>query len=131
MTEQDLHASLTRLYWLTGLFGAIGSISYFWIDGPKAALSFALGTAGSFGNLWLFVWLTSAIAPGDYPRKPWKASLFVIRFGLLLLFGYVIVKSLNINGLAVILGLLVSTVAVLASLPLEIVERLLRNRSSH
>jgi hypothetical protein len=81
--------------------------------------------------LWLFVWLTSAIAPGDHHRKPWKAGLFVMRFGLLFLFGYVIVKSLNINGLAVILGLLVSTVAVLASLPLEIIERLLRNRSSH
>ena len=131
MTEQDLQAWLRHVYWLTGLIGAIGFISYLWMGHAQAAFSFALGAAGSFGNLWLFVWLTGAIAPGDRARKPWKAGLFLMRFGVLLLFGYVIVKSLSVNGLGVILGLLVSTVAVLASLPLGMVERRLRNRSNH
>jgi len=128
MTEQELHASLRRLYWLMSLFGAIGFVSYFWIEGPKQALSFALGTVGSFGNTWLFVWLTRAIAPGDHPRKAWKPGLFVMRYAVLLGFGYVIVKALSVNGLAIILGLLVSTVAVLASLPFEIFERLVKKR---
>jgi ATP synthase I chain len=131
MTEQDLYGSLRRIYGLMGLFGAIGFVSYSWIEGPKPALGFALGAVGSFGNFWLFVWLTRAIAPGDYTRKGWKASLFVARYAVLLLLGYVIVKALNVNGLAVVLGLLVSTVAVLASLPFEIIERLVKNRSSH
>jgi len=126
-----MHGSLRRLYLLMLMFAAIGFVSYFWIKGPKPALSFALGAVGSFGNLWLFVWLTRAIAPGDRPRKAWKAGLFVMRYGVLLLLGYVIVKALNVNGLAVILGLFVSTAAVLASLPLEIVECLLKNGSSH
>jgi hypothetical protein len=128
MTEQDLHGSLRRLYWFMGLFGAIGFVSYFGVEGPKPALSFALGALGSFGNFWLFVWLTRAIAPGDHPRKPWKAGLFVMRYAVLLLLGYVIVKALSVNGLAVILGLLVSTIAVLASLPFEIFGRLVKKR---
>lgn len=128
MTEQDLHRSLRRLYWLTGLFGVIGFVTYFWIEGPQPALSFALGVGGSYGNLRLFVWLTRAIAPGDHSRKGWKAGLFVMRYGVLLLLGYVIFKALSVNGLAVILGLLASTAAVLASLPFEILEHLVKKR---
>ena len=130
MTNQEFHTSVRRLYYLTGLFSAIGFIFYFSIRGAAPALSFALGAAGSFGNLWFFVWLTGAIAPGDHPRKPWKAGLFIMRYGLLLLLGYVIVKSLSVNGLAVVLGLLVSTAAVLASSTLEIVQSLPRNGSN-
>jgi hypothetical protein len=132
VTDQDLHGSLRRLYYLTTLFGLIGFVSYFWLKGPAPALSFALGALGSFGNLWLFAWLSRAIAPGgDKPPKPWKATLFMMRFGVLLLLGYVIVKSLGVNGLALILGLLVSAAAVLASSTLELLQSLRRNGSSH
>ena len=130
MTDQDLRGSLRRLYYLTGFFALIGFVSYFWMRGPGPALSFALGVLGSFGNLWLFVWLTRAITPGNQTRKPWKAGLFMMRYAVLFLLGYVIVKSLGVNGLAVILGLLVSTAAVLASSTLELIQSLLQNRSS-
>jgi hypothetical protein len=131
VTDQDLHGSLRRLFYLTGLFGLIGFVSYFWMRGPASALSFALGAAGSFGNLWLFVWLTRAIAPGDHPRKPWKAGLFVLRYAVLLLLGYAIFKSLNVNGLAVLWGLLISTAAVLASSTIEMIQSVLRNGFKH
>lgn len=131
MTEQELHRSLRRLYYITGVFSAIGFIFYIWMRGATAALSFALGAAGSFGNLWLFVWLTRAIAPGDHAPQSWKAGLFVMRYAVLLLLGYVIVKSLSVNGLAVLLGLLVSTAAVIASSTLEMIQSLLRNASRH
>jgi ATP synthase I chain len=131
VTDQDLSGSLRRLYYFTGFFGLIGFISYFWMRGPAPALTFALGAVGSFGNLWLFVWLTRAIAPGHEPRRHLKASLFVMRYAVLLLLGYVIVKSLGVNGLAVILGLLVSAAAVLASSTLEMLQSARRNSSSH
>jgi peptidoglycan/LPS O-acetylase OafA/YrhL len=130
VTDQDLRGSLRRLYYLAGLFALIGFVSYFWMRGPAPALSFALGVLGSFGNLWLFVRLTRAITPGNQPRKPWKTGIFVLRYAVLLLLGYVIVKSLGVNGLAVILGLLVSTAAVLASSTLELIQSLLQNHSS-
>lgn len=110
-----------------GFFGTAGFIAYLVIQSAGSAFSFALGAAGSFGNLWLFAWLSAAISPGDTARKPWKAGLFVLRYVILMLLGYVIVKSLRINGLALILGLFLSAAAVLASLIFEIVQSILRS----
>jgi hypothetical protein len=131
MTEQDAILSVRRLYWLTGSFGAIGFVSYFWLQGTRPAFAFALGTLGSFGNLWLFNWLTRAIAPGDAMRKPWQAGAFIGRYLVFFLLGYVIVKSLGVNPLPVILGLLASTAAVLASTVIELLQSLFLSRSSH
>jgi uncharacterized membrane protein len=129
VTNEELHGSLARLYWLMGLFGITGFVSYFWMQGVQSALSFALGAAASFGNLWLFSWLSASISPGDHARKPWKATLYVLRYGTLVMLGYGIVKSLKINGLALILGLFLSTAAVLVSLIFEIVQGLVRSTS--
>ncbi len=129
MTNEELALSLRRLYRLTAFFGATGFVSYFCARGWQPALSFGLGAVGSFGNLWLFSWLSDAISPGDHSRKPWKAGLFAARYALLLLLGYVIVKALKVNGLAAILGLFVSTVAVLVSLAFEIIQSMARSIS--
>ncbi len=129
MTNDEFQLSLRRLYWLTAFFGAAGFVSYFWVRGLQPALSFGLGAVGSFGNLWLFSWLSNAISPGAHARKPWKAGLFAGRYAVLLLLGYVIVKALKVNGLAVILGLLASAAAVLASLTFEIVQSTARGIS--
>lgn len=127
MTNEELGSSLRRLYWLMGLFGIAGFIFYLVMQSADSAFSFALGAAGSFGNLWLFSWLSAAISPGDRARKPWKAGLFVLRYATLVLLGYVIVKSLRINGLALILGLFLSAAAVLASLIFEIAQTIARS----
>ena len=113
-----------------GLFGVTGFVSYLMMQDAGSAFSFALGAAGSFGNLWLFAWLSAAISPGDQARKPWKAGLFVFRYATLILVGYGIVKSLKINGLALILGLFLSTAAVLASLIFEIVQSIAKGFSA-
>lgn len=122
MTAADTDWSLRRLYWLTASFGLAGFVSYFWVLGPRSAFGFLLGAAGSFGNLWLFQRLARAIAPGDAPRQPWKAGAFVGRYLVLFTVGYVIVKALEVNALAVALGLLASTAAVLLSSIIEIVQ---------
>lgn len=131
MTGQEADRSVRRLYWLTGLFGALGGMAFLLIDGPRYGLAFVLGAASSFGNLWLFHWLAEGLAPGDSPRKPWQAGAFATRYLLLFTFGYVIVKALGINPLAVVLGLLASTAAVLISSVSDLIQSFLtRSRTN-
>ncbi len=131
MTEQDVNRSLRRLYWLTALFGIAGFVSYFWVLGPRPAFGFLLGAAGSFGNLWLFEWLSRAMAPGDAPRQPWRAGAFVARYLVMFTIGYVIVKTLGVSPLAVVFGLLASTAAVLLSSIVEIVQSRFGSRPTY
>ena len=122
---------IRRLYWLTAFFGAVGFVSYFAVQGLNPALGFAVGAAGSVGNLWMFDWLSRAMAPGGGHRKPWKAGLFVLRYLVLLGSGYAIVNLLGVNALTVILGLLASTAAVMVTLTLELLQSIFRRASSH
>ena len=131
MTDQELRQALRRLYWLTGSFGIIGFVSYFWLQGPRPAFAFLSGAVGSFGNLWLFEWLSRALAPSGAPRRPWKAGAFISRYLVLITAGYVIVKALKVNGLAVVLGLLASTAGVLLLSVVEIAQSLSGNKRAH
>jgi ATP synthase I chain len=109
----------------------IGFVSYFWLQGPRPALGFLLGAMGSFGNLYLFVWLSREISPTVTARRPWKAGAFVARYVLLVTVGYVIVNALGVNALAVILGLFSSTAAVLFSSTIEIVQGFSGSKRTH
>lgn len=129
MTDQDLSRSIRQLYWLTGLFGAAGFVWYFWLAGARPAFGFALGAVGSFGNLWLFDWLSRAIGSSETARKPWGAAAFIARYLILFLAGYSIVKTLGVSPLAVVLGLFASTAAVLTLSILEIFQSLLGSRN--
>lgn len=131
MTDREAQVSIHRVYQLTGLVGLLGFVSYFWVAGPRPALGFALGAASSFSNLWLFDWLSRSIAPGATARKPWQAGAYVTRYIILLGIGYAIVKALGVSPLAVVLGLLVSAAAVLASSVLEIISHFFRSRITH
>lgn len=131
MTDQELDQSLRRLYRLTALFGMIGFVSYFWLQGARSALCFLLGAMSSFGNLYLFVWLSRAISPTATSHRPWKAGAFVGRYVILVTIGYVIVNALGVNTLAVILGLFSSTAAVLLSSTIEIVQGFSGSKRTH
>jgi hypothetical protein len=122
MTKGEPSHSYKSLYWFTGSLGIIGFVLYLCAQGPKLAASFALGAAGSLGNLWLWDLLSRFIAPSDRPKKAWQAGLFIGRYIILWGAGYAIVKVLGVNALAVVLGLLASTAAVLASLIIEIIQ---------
>jgi ATP synthase I chain len=123
--------SVRSLYWLTASFGIIGFVSYFALEGPRSAFGFGAGAAISFGNLWLFNWLSGALAPVAASRRNWQAGLFVGRYLILFTFGYVIVKALGVNPLALVLGLLASTAAVIISITLELLQSLVGNRRTH
>jgi hypothetical protein len=130
VTDQEAILSLRRLYWLTALFGLIGFVWYFAVQGPRPGAAFFLGALGSFGNLWLFEGMTRGIAPGEHSRKPWQAGAFVSRYLLLFLAGYAIVKGLGVNPLPVLLGLLSSTAAILTSTIFELLHDLFTSRFS-
>lgn len=119
------------LYLLTITFGIAGCIAWLVLRGPLSAGGFAIGALASFGNLWLFDRLSLSIAPGDRPRKNWQAGAFIVRYIILFFVAYVSIKTLGVNPLAVILGLLASTAAVLTFTVYELFRRLLGSRSTH
>jgi hypothetical protein len=134
MTESEAAFIVRRIYWLALGFGLIGFVIYFALQGWRPAFAFGLGALGSTGNLWIFEKLTRSIEPApdaEPPKNPWQAGIFVIRYILLLMVGYAIVKALGVNALAVILGLLASTAAVLTSTIIELLQSLFVSRSSH
>ncbi len=131
MTEQDASVSVRRMYWLTAFYALAGFACYLALQGPRPALGFILGAAGSLGNLWVFERLSRGLAPGGMERKPWQAGAYVTRYLILFGGGYVIVKALGVNPLPVILGLLASTAAVLTSVILELVLSLFGSRVTH
>lgn len=130
MNNQDLARSLTQLYWLTGGYAAIGFVSYFSVVDTREATGFLLGALLSLGNLWLFAWVTRTITPGRKSSKQWAMGLYLIRLLLLFFIAYVIVKLLGVSPLAVILGLLASAAAVLTFLAAEIIQTLLRKKTT-
>jgi hypothetical protein len=138
--------TIRQLYRFTALIGVLGFVWYFRFQGPRPAVGFLLGAATSFGNLWLFDWLSRAIAPADSTRKPSQAgasertgrsvavvrgSAAVGRYLILFTAGYVIVNALGVNPLAVVLGLFASTAAVLLSSAIELLQSLLGKRRAH
>jgi hypothetical protein len=134
VTESQAALLVRRIYWLALGFALIGFVLYFALQGWRPAAGFALGALGSMGNLWVFERLTHSIEPApssEPPKKPWQAGIFVIRYIVLLTVGYAIVKTLDVNALAVILGLLTNTAAVLTSTALELVQNFFVSRSSH
>jgi hypothetical protein len=134
MTEPEAVLYVRRIYWLALGFGALGVVIYLGLEGWRSAAGFALGALASLGNLWLYERLTRSIEPaaaGEPPRKPWTAGVFILRYLVMILVAYAIVKALGVNALAVILGLLTSTAAVVASTIFELLESFFVSRSSH
>jgi len=120
MTFGSRSITVGQLYRLTILFALAGSIVYFIYGGFRPALAFALGSATSFLNLWLFNRLASGIEPGEGSKKPWQAGAFAGRYLIFFAAGYVIVKALDVSPLPVVFGLFASTAAVLLSSVLEL-----------
>ena len=131
MTVSDDSFSIRKIYLLTAILGLAGFVCYIWFEGIRQAAAFALGAAASFGNLWLFDWLSGSIAPQAASKKRWQAGAYVARYAILLAIGYGIVKALNVSPLAVVLGLLTNAAAVLAFLIFELISHALYRRTSH
>lgn len=125
MISTSGEGSVRLVYLLTGGF-ALAGFSLLWpAEGFRFALAFLLGGIASVGNLYLFGYLTRSISPAGGEKKPWQAGMFVSRYILMFAGGYVIFKTLGVNPLAILLGLLASSAAVVASIIIELFERLI------
>ncbi len=133
MTEAEKPSiSVRQLYLMTAAFTVAGICWQWAASGPRSALAFFLGGVGSFGNLWAFHWLTKVLEraartepePGSERKNAWGAGLFIGRYAGLWVVGYATVKALDVSPVSVLLGLLASTAAVLASSVVELVRSL-------
>ncbi len=121
---------IRRIYILTAAFAIAGFIAFWTRHGFKTALAFLLGSAVSCGNLYLFDHLATVISPNQGARKPWATRAFISRYLLMFAGGYVIVKGLGVSPLAVLLGLLASTAAVVSSIVVDLLESLFTKSST-
>ncbi len=122
--------TIQQLYKLTAAFGVAGTVWMAFTAGWRSGLAFFFGSLLSCGNLWLFDRLATGIEPGPQTRKPWQAGAFVSRYLIFLAAGYVIVNALGVSPLPVVLGLFVSTAAVLLSSLLELTSSLIGRRDA-
>jgi hypothetical protein len=124
MIGAEGEGSIRRVYILTVTFGLIIFLGLWQRQGFKTALAYLLGALVSMANLYLFGYLSRAISPAPGESKPWEARAFISRYLLLFAGGYAIVRVLGVSPLAVIVGMLTSTVAVVASIVTELLQRL-------
>lgn len=123
--------TVRRLYFITAWIGLLGFLALWPFRGFAFAVAFLLGALASLGNLYLFNYLTRAISPVDGKPRPWTAGAYISRYLLLFTGGYVIVKALSVNPLAVVLGLLASTAAVVVSSIFELVQSFFDRSTTH
>jgi hypothetical protein len=117
----DYAQATRRLFWLTGLVGIVGSLVALVMWGAPSGLGFAIGSAASLTNLWIWYAITLRLT-GD-PRRQSRAGpiFFAGKLLALFAFGYVILKTLNVEPLAAILGLFSSVLAVIGEIAIELV----------
>lgn len=117
----DYAQATRRLFWLTGLVGIVGSLVAFVQWGGPSGLGFAIGSAASLANLWIWYAITLRLT-GDTSRRSRTAPIFFAgKILFLFALGYVILRNLNVEPLAAILGLFSSVLAVIGEIVIELV----------
>jgi hypothetical protein len=121
-TETEFYErALTRIYrlmpWLAA--GGAAAAAIVWKGWP-AGFAFLLGAAGAYFNFSWLHQMVGALGPGARPPRKRVYILFLFRYGLLALGGYVIVKVFGMNGIAALLGLFVPVAAIFAEILFEL-----------
>lgn len=135
MPDIDYTLATRRLYGFTLATGVLGLPIAAVRGGLPSAVGFSLGVAGALLNLWLWQRLTAKLGPEpsaaprleadeSTPPRPLRrgpsAASLTLRVLALFACAYAIVRALNVNGLAVLCGLLASTLAALAEILYEL-----------
>jgi ATP synthase I chain len=113
--------ALRRVYrimpWLTGVV-AVGTSVW---KGPLTGFAFLLGAVAAYLNFSWLHQMVEGLGPGGRPPRKRVYVLFLLRFGLLAVGGYVIVKIFGMNGIAALAGLFVPVAAVTVEILYELV----------
>lgn len=98
--------------------GALGTLAITLRQGWKSGVGFLLGAGLSYLSFWRWQRLVETLGKASTARS---FGLMAARFLALAAAAYGIVKYLEVNPLAVLLGLLVSAAAVIVSLIVELI----------
>ena len=101
------------------VLGLAGSIASLILAGPRGGLGFLIGATVSFLSFLRYQRLVESFGAEKAPRP--RMRRFVIQFALLAAAGYVIVKYLEVNRMALAIGLLVAGVAVTLEILYEMI----------
>src|SRR5271170_6379406 len=100
---------IRRVTWLILSLGLIGAAYLAARKGLQTGMSFLVGASVSYLSFWRWQRLIQALSPQAEKRRHW---FFIVRFVLLGLLAWAIIKYLGLNVAAAASGLLVSAAAV-------------------
>lgn len=115
--EQALRRVYRIMPWVAGA-AAIAAV--FW-KGWLSGIALLLGAAASYLNFSWLHQMVESLGPDARPARMRVYVLFTLRYALLALGGYVIVKIFGMNGIAALAGLFVPVAAVIAEILYELV----------
>jgi hypothetical protein len=118
--EAHYHRSVRRMRRTILVLAAVGGIVAAIIAGPRTGLGFLLGAAVSFLSFWRYQRIAESLGRSNNAGRP-RVKRFMIQFALLAGAGYVIVKYLEVNRMALAIGLLVAGVAVTIEILYELI----------
>ena len=119
----DLDLAVGRISRLTLVLTASGAAIYFAMAGWRGGCGFLLGAIASYLN---FRWLRRTVSAlgetvGGKPPRAWAAVVLGLRYLLLGLGAYAIVRVSEISLTAALVGLFVSTAAVIVEILIELI----------
>ena len=120
MTGDFYDRAVARIFRLTIGVGLIGTLVATARLGVRGGAGFALGALVSLLGFHTIRGVASAIGGGSSVRAASFATLFLLRYALLGLALYVIVKYLEVSPMALLAGLFAAVAAVLAEVLYEL-----------
>jgi hypothetical protein len=116
--DDSFGATVTRLVKLMAAIALAGTMAAFIWRGWKWGAGFAIGAAVSGLNFYWLKRLTESLGSAGVR---WRSAIFLpLRYLVLGLIGYVILRYSSISLLAALTGLLVSTAAVIVEILFEL-----------
>lgn len=106
---------VTNYILVFALIGAVGVASF---RGIRTGVAFLIGAAVSYASFWGWQHLVNTLTPDAKKRSHW---FFTLRLLALVALAYAIIKFFGLNLAAAALGLLVSSVAVIYELIVELI----------
>ncbi len=111
---------IARIRRIIVVLGALGVIFVSVTYGVRSGAGFLLGAIASLLSFWRQQRTVEALGPQTVAKRP-PVRRFIVQFGMLALAGYVIVKYLGVNRIAVVSGLLLAGVAVTIEILYELI----------
>jgi hypothetical protein len=120
MTAFDYDRALTRIKYLTLLVSLVGTVTMLFTRGRGAAAGFLAGAGLSYVNFELLSGLAYVLG-GSSPKAAGWGVLIALRYGIVGVAAYVIVRILGITPVAVLAGLLAAFAAVILEILYELI----------